>query len=199
MRALVLVLLLINLGCDQKKSPEELTGEMNEIYGLIFDVTATRADTSLPWYFVQGKQSMVFEAGDTPTSGSVFHAYLDYREPQFCALGQSCNCTGTVQSTFLVSESDQDTTNDNAKDPSYSIFDPYTPPSPTNTQNANGEEVYSVYNYQVGLTPIANDLTAECRSHVNRGIKIIRYYSGELIIEDGYRHLLLRPRSSSNN
>ena len=201
MRNLIRVIFILTIlglvSCTSKPSPEELTGEIDEIYGLIYDVQATRANSETSWYYTQGKYSLVFEQGGDTKSGTFFQAYLNYLEPQFCALGQTCDCSGEVQSNFKVNEESQTETDENPNSQPYNVFDPYNTPSPENTETSN-TEVLKVYSYIVDVTPIASDLSENCREHLTRTLSITRFYSGEIIVRDGYRDVLLRPRTSTS-
>lgn len=182
------------MSCADKKLPSDLTGDISEIYGFVFDIIATRADPSVSWYKIIGAGNFALERGDTPTKGTAYQSFFSYTEPQFCALGQTCDCTGTVQNNFTLSTETPSLTPSSPVNAPYNVFDPYSAPIPASSSNSPTGEIYKIYTYLINLSPIANNLTIKCRPQIDRPVTIIRYFSGDLVIKDGYRELLLRPR-----
>lgn len=189
---LAVFLILILNSCSDAPLPEDLSGEITEIYGTSFNIVATRSNSNSPWYFVTGSGTFTLEEGDTETTGLAYFNFNNYLEPQFCSLGNSCECTGASQNNFSLSDLGSTLTNENPADAPYNIFNPYVNNSPDNTQNQAGE-VYQIYAYQISVKPIAYDFSPNCRAHIERDLTIQRFFSGELIVRDGYRDLLLRP------
>lgn len=189
-RISLLISLFILTSCAVNNN--QLTGVISELYGKTFIVKATRADSNSSWYLTSGtyKWTISGDSGaDTGTFSIVMNSYL---EPQFCAFGSNCTCTGTVSGTFSVAP---ETTTTTVSSGTYNVFDPYTTSSSTtsstNSTSQSGVDVKTVYKHQLSFIVGESNLSTGCVSQVSRTIILYRYVSGEVVLVDGYRQMSL--------
>lgn len=187
----LIVVLSILLASCVSSLPEEKTGEVSEILGVIYDAKASRVNSSSPWYLISGKFSLVFEQAGGDTGPGIF-SYDSYYEPQFCGAGQTCECTGIFEFDYVASEAEAPS--DTIVDGPYNVFDPYdteptTTPTPSNTPVPK-----QVYAYSFVLTERDKAMSEYCLTQTSRTIGVIRFQSEEIIIQDGHREVLFRKR-----
>lgn len=193
---LSLLLAFILISC---KAPKEdtSTGDASEILGKVYDVVATRASSAESWYVVNGKSAMALEQGDTEKTGAGLLSFFNYYEPQFCALNQVCICNGSARFSFDIKDATQTNVSDQPPTGGYNVFDPYVNPTETpatSNETDPTQEIYQVFLYDLNINPETVSLSENCQPQVKRSVRLIRYKSGELIMQDTYRDVLLRPR-----
>lgn len=201
MKKLWPILFIIFLASCEAPPEKEVSGDVSEIFGKIYDAVATRANSSSPWYIVSGKSAMALEQGDSESRGAGLMSFFNYYEPQFCAINQSCYCTGSMRFTFEVKDASQTDGPKEETDKNYNVFDPYEDPTKTPTtsdpETDPTEEIFQVFLYELMIKPETTQLSEYCRPQSERSVRIIRYQNGEIIIQDSYRDILLRPRANN--
>ena len=164
-------------------------GDITDIFGKVYDSVASRSNSSSSWYAIQGSMALALESGTDDINGVGILSMSNYIEPQTCSIGQSCDCTGTMQFSFKVVDTAPPTVP--AVEKPYNVFDPVTTPVVTTTTTSVVEKINI---YQISIIPKATNLSVNCRPQSPRDLSIVRYSTGEVIIKDISSETAMKPR-----
>lgn len=193
--SLILLLFLSTIGCD--KTPETDEAEDNGFFfDVVYQVVSTREDSTKAWVGTNGVMQIKITQY-TETEGTFVFFYNKYKEPQFVYN----LCSGGFKGNFTIPSNSNTTTNEGN---GYDVMSPYTPTSGSNNSNNNDQttivdsngntvvvDLIKSYNFQLAIN--YRNLDPSCRQENDRNIIIYRFSNGELIMNNEYRQMLLKP------
>lgn len=180
----ILILILV-VGCKAQTSSTDTTttstntGDPDAVFfDVVYKTIASRLIGSTSWINVEGIQRYKFDKIDptVTSSGSFIVAYSSYKEPQ---LYNNNYCTGTVNGTFSVVQTDSTSTSS-----TNTIYDPSTTYVPDQTSTDTSSQNF--YSFNFAMTVASKSLSSGCGTTINPlasyKLNMIRFYNGDMII-----------------
>lgn len=195
------LLLLLLLGCDNKT--DTTVDDNGYFFDVVYQVVSTREDSTKSWVNVSGVMQIKISQS-TDTEGTFIFFYNQYKEPQFVYN----LCSGGFKGNFTIPTNSTSPTNTSG---GYNVMNPYTPSS-TSSSNSNNNVATTItdsngntvvvdliksYNLQLAIN--YRNLDPACRQENDRNIVIYRFSNGELIMNNEYRQMLLKPVLTTNS